>query len=264
MISSGDSLELVRVDGSSERGHEPSRGVAGPGVIQQRLLPRDAPVLKNVECSALCRQAGTVGGDFFDFLSLPNGELGIAIGDVCGKGLGAALMMANLQATLRALVRHLPDDPAAVIETANGLFHDASLEELYSTLFYATFDPVNRIMKYVNAGHLQPMVVRTDRSKVEWLDRGGAPVGMFHAHSYEVGSITLSPGDVMIAYTDGVIESRNACSEEWGIRRMVTIAKACEGQGAIQLCDRIVEAVDAFAAGTAERDDMTLLVLRVR
>jgi sigma-B regulation protein RsbU (phosphoserine phosphatase) len=262
VISSDDLLELAHLERAWEGDRDRCRSDASPGVIQQRLLPRDAPMLENVECSALCRQAGTVGGDFFDFLAIPNGELGLAIGDVCGKGVGAALMMASLQATLRALVRHVPDDPAALIETANRLFHDSSLEELYATLFYATFDPATRIMKYVNAGHVPPMLVRKDRSKIEWLDCGGAPVGLFHTYTCEVGSITLSPGDVMVAHTDGVNESRNAFQEEWGVQRMVTIARACEDQTAIQLRDRIVEAVDAFAAGTDQRDDMTLLVLR--
>jgi sigma-B regulation protein RsbU (phosphoserine phosphatase) len=210
----------------------------------------------------MCRQAEAVGGDFYDFLHLPNGEFGIALGDICGKGLTAALMMATLQATLRALVRHVPADLAALIATANRLFHEASFEGFYSTLFYAAFDPATRIMKYVNAGHFPPMIMRKEHSNVEWLDCGGAPVGMFHSCAYEVGSIVLNPCDVMVAYTDGVIESLNASGEEWGVERMVRIVKASEHRTAIQLSVDIAEAVDAFSDGAEQRDDMALVVFR--
>jgi sigma-B regulation protein RsbU (phosphoserine phosphatase) len=262
LISSDDLLDSVQLAHFWKGNLEPSPAVANPAEIQQRLLPYDVPLFEGVECHAICRQAEAVGGDFYDFIPLPNSELGIAIGDICGKGLGAALMMANLKATLRAEVRHVPADLAALIATANRLFHEASLEHFYSTLFYATFDPATRIMKYVNAGHPSPMVVRKECSKVEWLERGGAPVGMFHNCTYEVGSIVLNPCDVMVAYTDGVVEGLNASGEHWSVERLVRIVKASEKRTPIKLTVEIAEAVDAFSYGAKHRDDMALVVLR--
>jgi sigma-B regulation protein RsbU (phosphoserine phosphatase) len=107
---------------------------------------------------------------------LPNDELGIAVADVAGKGLGAALLAANLQATLGAEARRAPSDLVSVIASVNHRFHEASFEECYATLFYATFDPASRILKYVNAGHNPPLLTRADGS-IEWLETGGAPVG---------------------------------------------------------------------------------------
>jgi phosphoserine phosphatase RsbU/P len=262
VMNSDDLLDSVYLARSSEGNLEWRPAVADPAVIQQRLLPCDVPAFEGVECSAMCRQAEAVGGDFYDFLPLPNGELGIAIGDICGKGLGAALMMANLQATLRAEVRHVPADLPAFMASANRSFHEASLEGLYSTLVYATFDPVTRVVKYVNAGHPPPMVVRQERSKLEWLDRGGTPVGMFHHCTYEVGSIVLNPCDVIVAYTDGVVESLNPSGEHWGVERLVRIVKASEKRTPIKLTVEIMDAVDAFSHGTEQRDDMALVVLR--
>jgi phosphoserine phosphatase RsbU/P len=232
--------------------------------IQQRLLPSDLPAFANVECSAMCRQAEAVGGDFYDLIGLPNGELGIAIGDVSGKGVGAALMMASLHATLRTEVRHSGADLAGLIATANGLFHEASLEHFYSTLFYATFDPASRILRYVNAGHFPPLVVRREPSKIEWLERGGWPLGILPNRAYEVGSITFNPGDVMVAYTDGILEARHASGELWGFERLAQTVMASEDRTAIELNAEILEAVDAFASESKQRDDMALIVLRAR
>jgi sigma-B regulation protein RsbU (phosphoserine phosphatase) len=212
----------------------------------------------------MCRQAEAVGGDFFDFLALPHGEVGFVIGDVCGKGVSAALMMANLLAMLRTEARHLPVDPASLIATANRLFYEASFADFYCTLFYAVFDPLTRSMRYVNAGHFPPLVVKRDGLNLQWLVSGGAPVGVFHSSHYEVGSIDLSPGDFIVAYTDGVIESQNRMGDEWGVERLVQIARSCKYQTAIQLSASIVEAVDTFSAGVEQHDDMTLLVLRAR
>jgi len=144
------------------------------------------------------RPAEIVGGDFYDVLRLPTGELGIAIGDVSGKGLEAALMMASVQATFRAEVGHAADIGTALARV-NVLFHEASLEHCYATLFYAVLDPSTRLMKYVNAGHLPPMLVQRGRAS-EWLDRGGPPVGILPACTYDIGSITLHPEDILVAY----------------------------------------------------------------
>lgn len=234
-----------------------------PGVVQQRLLSRDVPTFGDVECSAMCRQAGAVGGDFYDVLRLPTGELRFTIGDVSGKGLGAALMMASLQATLRAEARHATGDLATLIAAANELFHEASLEHYYSTLFYAIFDPSSRMMRYVNAGQVPPMIVRKKQYDIEWLDRGGPPVGILPNCVYDVGSVALSPSDVVLAYTDGVIETQNASGEQWGIERLVRMVKESENRAPIKLRSEITEAVEVFSHDATQRDDMALVIMRV-
>ena len=211
----------------------------------------------------MCRQAEAVGGDFYDVFRLPSGEFVVAIGDVSGRGLGAALMMASVQATLRAEVKHAAGNIAALIRRANELFHEASLEFCYATLFYAIFDPVTQIMKYVNAGHFPPILVRGERSTIEWLDRGGPPVGMLSTCAYDVGSIALKPSDVLVAYTDGLIESQNTAGEQWGVERLVRTVKASENRTPSNLRVAIKDAVDTFSCGAPQHDDMALVVLRV-
>jgi phosphoserine phosphatase RsbU/P len=233
--------------------------------IQQHLLTLDSGLVAHADFSAVCRQAHAVGGDFYDFLHLPNGKLGIALGDVAGKGLGAALLAANLQATLRATLRaearRAPSQLAEIIATVNQQFHAACFEEGYATLFYATFDPASRILKYVNAGHNPPLVRATD-SGLEWLDSGGAPVGMFESWQYTEGSVLLNRGEMLIAYTDGIVEAQDTFGNEWGIGRMAKILDQTSCETAAEINARIWKSVDRFAAGAAQRDDMTLLVLR--
>jgi sigma-B regulation protein RsbU (phosphoserine phosphatase) len=230
--------------------------------IQQHLLARDSGVVADADCSAVCRQAHAVGGDFYNFLRLPNDELGIAVGDVSGKGLGAALLAANLEATLSAEARRAPSELASVIENVNHQFHQASFEEGYATLFYATFDPATRILRYINAGHNPPLVRRADGS-IEWLETGGAPVGLFQSWTYTEGRVQLNRGDVLVAYTDGIVEAQDACGEDWGAGRLVEIVDESNGETAAQINARIWKAVDRFVGRAGQRDDMTLLVLRV-
>jgi phosphoserine phosphatase RsbU/P len=229
--------------------------------IQQHLLERESGLATHADCSAVCRQAHAVGGDFYDFLRLPNGELGIAIADVAGKGLGAALLAANLEATLRAEARRAPSELAKVVENVNHHFHEASFEESYASLFYATFDPATRILKYVNAGHNPPLVRRADGS-IEWLETGGAPVGLFQSWPYAEGCVQLNPGDVLVAYTDGIVEARDPFGEDWGASRLPVVVEEAGDETAAEINNRIWKAVDRFAGRTAQRDDMTLLVLR--
>jgi sigma-B regulation protein RsbU (phosphoserine phosphatase) len=229
--------------------------------IQQHLLARHSSTIAQADCSATCRQAHAVGGDFYDFLSLPNGDLGIAVGDVAGKGIAAALLAANLEATLRAEARRASSDLAEVIATVNQQFHEACFEEGYATLFYAAFDPAGRILRYVNAGHNPPLVRRADGT-IEWLDAGGAPVGMFGEWLYQEGSVLLNPGDLLIAYTDGVTEAQNAFGEDWGLSRLAQVADEFMDETAAEINNRIWKTVDQFMGRATQRDDMTLLVLR--
>ena len=231
--------------------------------VQEALFPQRLPVVPGVEYWGQCRPAREVGGDYYDFLELPDGRFGIAIGDVSGKGVGAALMMASLEASLRALASVI-DDPAELIERVSSLVFQASSANRYATLFYARYDPASRCLSYVNAGHNPPVVLRScgGSFQVFRLDTGGPVIGLLR-HSYERGVFSLEAGDLMVLFTDGVSESMNARFEEWGEERLIEFAKTCYGFAASEGSRRILSAAQAFAAGAPQHDDMTLVLLRV-
>jgi sigma-B regulation protein RsbU (phosphoserine phosphatase) len=231
--------------------------------VQEDLFPQRLPVVKGLEYWGQCRPAREVGGDYYDFLELPDGRFGVAIGDVSGKGVGAALMMASLEASLRALAP-VVNDPAELIERVSGLVYQASSANRYATLFYALYDPQSRLLSYVNAGHNPPVVLRSYGGvfQVFRLETGGPVIGLLR-HKYARGTFSLEPGDLAILFTDGVSESMNGRFEEWGEDKLVGFAKTCYGFPASETLRRILSAAQAFAAGAPQHDDMTLVVLRV-
>lgn len=231
--------------------------------VQEHLFPQRLPPVPGLDYSGKCRPAREVGGDYYDFLALADGRLGIAIGDVSGKGLGAALMMASLEASLRALVP-VVNDPAELMERVNGLVYQASASNRFATLFYAQYYPASRSLSYVNAGHNPPVVLRNCAGvyQIFRLETGGPVVGLL-PHRYQRGIFPLEVADLVVLFTDGVSESMNARYEEWGEERLIDFAKTCQGLAAHEVTRRILAAAQAFAAGFPQHDDMTLVVLRV-
>ena len=231
--------------------------------VQARLFPQALPQVETLEYAGICIQAREVGGDYYDFLQLPDGRLGIAVGDVSGKGVGAALMMASLEASLRALAL-VVQDPADLMGRVNTLMCQASASNRYATLFYAEYDPSRRRLSYVNAGHNPPMVLRNSvgSCQVQRLEVGGSVIGLF-PQKYQRGLFSHEPGDLIVLFTDGVSESMNVRDEEWGEERLIELAKTCHGLPALEGMSRILAAAQAFAAGAPQHDDMTLVVLRV-
>ena len=231
--------------------------------VQEHLFPQSLPPAPGLDYCGQCRPAREVGGDYYDFLELPGGRLGIAVGDVSGKGVGAALMMASLEASLRALAP-VVDDPAELMDRVNALVCRASAENRFATLFYAQYDPSSRRLSYVNAGHNPPVVLRncTGSCQVLRLETGGSVVGLL-PHRYQRGFFSLEAADLVVLFTDGVSESMNARYEEWGEERLIEFAKTCHGLAAAEATRRILAAAQAFAAGAPQHDDMTLVVLRV-
>jgi sigma-B regulation protein RsbU (phosphoserine phosphatase) len=231
--------------------------------VQEHLFPQRLPAVVGLDYCGRCRPAREVGGDYYDFLELPEGRLGIAIGDVSGKGMGAALMMASLEASLRALAS-VVDDPAELMERVNSLVCQASAENLYATLFYGQYDPASRRLSYVNAGHNPPVVVRNCAGtyQVLRLETGGPVIG-FLPHRYQRGIFSHETGDLVVLFTDGVSESMNVHYEEWGEERLIEFTKTCHGLPAPEGMRRILAAAEAFAGGASQHDDMTLVVLRV-
>jgi sigma-B regulation protein RsbU (phosphoserine phosphatase) len=231
--------------------------------VQEHLFPQRLPPVPGLDYCGRCRPAREVGGDYYDFLELPDGRLGIAIGDVSGKGIGAALMMASLEASLRAQAS-VAHDLAELMKRVNGLVLEASSANRYATLFYAEYDPQSGELCYVNAGHNPPVILRKSGAacQVLRLETGGPVIGILR-QCYRQEAFRLEPGDLAVLFTDGVSESMNARDEEWGEDRLIEFAKTCHGLPALEAMTRILAASEAFAAGAAQHDDMTLVVLRV-
>jgi sigma-B regulation protein RsbU (phosphoserine phosphatase) len=234
--------------------------------VQERLFPQTLPPIVDMEYSGACRTALGVGGDYFDFLALPDGKLGVALGDVSGKGIAAALTMASLQASLRADAMRAGNDIAGLITRVNQMLYDASTEDRYATLFYAQYDPATRRLSYVNAGHCPPILLRSaaKNGRVERPDQaGGTVVGLLKDCTYVQSEATLAPGDLLVIFTDGFSEAMNPDFTEWGEERLIESIVGCAVLPARDVITRIMQAADAFAAGAPQSDDMTLVVLRV-
>lgn len=229
--------------------------------VQQRFLQYDAPEFKTLRYSAECRQLCEVGGDCYDFLPLPNHQLAMAIGDASGKGLAAALMIASVHSSLRTAAVLTGGEAAAVVAAVNRQAHASAVAGRYATLFYGVFDGRSRTLQYVNAGHNPPLVIRRDGS-VLWLETGGVPVGMFPDCAYSEGAVQLEPGDVVVAYTDGVIEALNSGGEEWGVEGLRRSAAKSRKLCAEQMVKAIFEAMEEHA-DRRQTDDATVAVLRV-
>lgn len=229
--------------------------------VQQRLFPQTLPAVEGLEYDGACRPALGVGGDYYDFLALSGGRLGIAIGDISGKGVPAALLMASLQASVRGQAQSDSHNLARLMETVNRLVFDASPSNRYATFFYSEYEAGERKLRYVNAGHNPPMLFRC--AELMRLETGGPVVGMFRGSQYQEAEVQLQAGDVIVMFTDGISESMNAADGEWGEEALAGAARESLGRPAAETIARIMEAADQFAAGAPQHDDMTLVVMRV-
>jgi phosphoserine phosphatase RsbU/P len=237
--------------------------------VQERLFPQHLPEISGLDYFGRCRTALGVGGDYYDFLALPDGKLGVALGDVSGKGIAAALTMASLQASLRADAMRAGNDIAGLITRVNAALYDASTEDRYATLFYAQYDPATHRLSYVNAGHCPPILLRSfspsgpQNGEAERLDQaGGTVVGLIPECAYEQAEVSLAPGDLLVIYTDGFSEAMNPSLEEWGEKRLFDAISSCNGLPAKDSIAKIMQAADAYASGAPQSDDMTLVILR--
>lgn len=258
--------------------------------VQERLFPQTFPKVAGVEIAARCRPAQAVGGDYYDLINIPEGtlaeagqatggeaalgngtaarrcdRLGIAIGDVSGKGMHAALLMASLHASLRGQVLSGAGNLGTKMANVNRLLYDASGSNRYATFFYAELDCEARTLFYVNGGHNPPAVLRREDGgwRVLRLANGGPAVGLLDEAVYEEQTLQLHPGDLLLAFTDGISEAMNASEDEWGEDRMLAEAQAHTDLNAEALLQRLFQAADAFAAGAPQHDDMTIILLRL-
>lgn len=231
--------------------------------VQQRFMQGVERAAGTMDYSAQCRQVRAIGGDCYDFLPFADGRVAMVVGDASGKGLPAALMIANVQSSVRAATLFTGDDLAALLGAVNELAYKSSLADRYATLFYGVFDGTNRTLRYVNAGHNPPVVLQRNGS-VHRLEAGGPPIGMFEGSGYQESIIQLQPGDMVIAYTDGVVEATNQDGEEWGVEGLLSAAvSAGKSSGdADDLVRLIFKSMEKFC-NEQQTDDATLAVLRV-
>lgn len=230
--------------------------------VQQRLLPARERTLPGVEYSFFCRSAKSVGGDYCDFIELPENRLAITLGDVSGKGIPAAILMASLQASLRALLMQGCPDPATLIESFNRAVRASSTPDRYSTLFFALFDLDTRQLTYVNAGQSPPMLIRKD-GNIERLSEGGLPAGLLPFSKYRQGVVNLEAGDTLVCTSDGITEAANIQDEMWGDEEVEKLLRASANLSCDALVARLAEAADTFVAGAEQSDDMTILAIRL-
>jgi sigma-B regulation protein RsbU (phosphoserine phosphatase) len=260
--------------------------------VQQRLFPEKPPEMTSLELSGVCYPARGVGGDYYDFIELDQGKVGIAVADVAGKGISAALLMCTVQASLRSQAQTANGNLTELVSAMNRLLHFSTDAASYATFFYAQFDERTRLLTYVNAGHNPPMLVRASKSvraqgvgysagaqgairQAEHLDydgladvtlltKGGPIIGAFNNSDYEQETIQMESGDLLVAYTDGVTEARNAEDQEFGEATLREIIDRSSHVPAQQLSEQIVESVREWCGDVPPHDDLTLVVMRVK
>ncbi|HEV2463706.1 MAG TPA: SpoIIE family protein phosphatase [Acidobacteriaceae bacterium] len=235
--------------------------------VQERLFPQEMPDIQGATIAGHCRPALGVGGDYYDVFRLEDGRLGLAIGDVSGKGIAAALLMASLRASLRGISLDNPRDFAKLMDKVNRLVYESSAANRYATFFFAAYDASTRRLDCVNAGHNPPMVLRCGTSNgspdVLRLEADGPVVGLLPGAPYTEQTVELRPGDLLVMFTDGISEAMTSDDEEWGEDRLISSAHLCRDKTAQAALKDLFRDVDAFTAGAAQHDDMSLLVLKL-
>jgi phosphoserine phosphatase RsbU/P len=225
--------------------------------IQQALLPPGRHDGAFYEAIGTSLPSRSIGGDFFDLTDMDDGSVGVVVGDVAGKGPAAALLTAKIQGLLTAHIGEAP--PALTLERVNKGLLRRAIDARYATVFFATLTASGELT-YCNAGHNPPMVY--GQGTVRQLTSGGMPVGLFREAPYTDARVQLAPGDVLVIYSDGVTEALNPAGEEFGEDRLVALLEAHPGASAADLLARLVEAVQEFAAGAPQHDDVTALVVK--
>ena len=237
--------------------------LAQAGHLQESFLPEQPPSLPGWQIAATLKPARAMSGDFYDFIPLPGGKLGVVIADVTDKGMGAALFMTSSRTLLRAYAAEYPDQPAEVLKAVNRQITQNTRGGLFVTLFYGILDPANRSMLYCNAGHNPPCLLRAV-GRVEELHGTGIPLGVFETASWEVGQVQCSTGSALVLYTDGVTEAQDRQERAFGSQRLIQAAQeAAFGpqRSAQGIQESILGSVAEFSQGAPQLDDITLVII---
>ncbi len=230
--------------------------------VQARLFPQNLPPLRTLEYAGVCLQARPVGGDYYDFLDLGRDRLGLVVGDVAGKGIAGALLMANLQANLRSQCAFAFDEPQRFLRSVNRIFYDNTDDNAYATLYFAEYDDVRRRLRYANCGHLPALLIRSDNT-LERLHSTCTVLGLFKDWECVMGDRALEPGDLLALYTDGVTESFDGGGEEFGEPRLVESLCRHRALPPRAMLEAMVEDLRHFSP-QEQHDDITLIIARCR
>jgi phosphoserine phosphatase RsbU/P len=233
------------------------------GLVQRALMPQQTPTPADVDLAAFSRPAQIVSGDTFDFYKFRNGADGFAIADAVGHGVSAGLLMSSLQTALRLLAPE-NESPARVLERINRLFlHNASFTT-FATVFLASFDPARRRLRYSNAGHNPPVFYQRQGEVVTHLMPTGAALGLAERFNTTMQTLKLSPGDILLLYTDGVTEARDGQKEEFGLERLEELVRRNASLSSAELVRVIRQEHEAYLNGKAPEDDTTLVAIKFR
>ncbi len=226
--------------------------------IQQGLLPHQLPEGHYFEVQAVTMSSQMVGGDYYDVVRLPADRFGFTVADVSGKGLAAAILAANLQGAFAAVAAGAPD-LGELFGRVNNFLCERTPTEMFATIFYGVLDP-NGDFSFVNAGHTPPLVLHADGT-VSRLDPSNFPLGLFSGAKFDVASVTLQPGEQVVIYSDGVTEAHDATGELFGEAGLKAVLEQCVGLQAQGISKKVVTAIQGFAGGAPQADDLTLMVL---
>ncbi len=229
--------------------------------IQMGLLPSEPPCVPGVDLAGRCVPATNVGGDYYDFFVRPDGAVGIVIADVSGHSVGAALMMAVARSAIRSEAKHHAS-PAEVLRMVNEtLFEDLDRAELFISAFYAHYDPKSQILRFANGGHCPP-VVWSERDGTMEIDAEGMLIGVLPQVEFQPGERQLHPGDVVVFYTDGVIEAQNPRGERYGAERLHRLVQGVHSETSAEILEAVSSDVANFCVGRPQSDDITLVILK--
>ena len=231
--------------------------------VQARLFPQTQPRLRTLDYAGICVQARQVGGDYYDYIDLGQGRLGLVIGDISGKGIAAALLMANLQANLRSQCATAVDEPGRFLQSVNRIFRENTPEASYATLFFAEYDDRSRRLRYANCAHLPALLLREDGS-CERLDPTATVLGVFPDWECSIGECQLAEGDTLTLYTDGITETFNDAGDDFGERRLIAALRNARELAPQATLGSIVGQVREFGGQREQQDDITLVVARCR
>ncbi|HEX7959739.1 MAG TPA: GAF domain-containing SpoIIE family protein phosphatase [Terriglobales bacterium] len=229
--------------------------------IQQNLLPDAPPVMPGFEIAVLNEPCYEVGGDYYDFLNLGPHSLLLVVADVEGKGVSSALVMSNLQASLRGLATHL-HSLESLVQSLNEMIYTDTHSEKYLSSFFGLVDTRRSALHYVNAGHIPPILVSAEAERYRLLEEGGTVIGLFPSVEYQRGSVQLMTGDILVCCTDGILEAFNAADEEYGAERLAQAVARNKEKSAQEIVDAVLREVNEWSNGV-HWDDKVLMVLKV-
>jgi sigma-B regulation protein RsbU (phosphoserine phosphatase) len=262
-VYAASAIQTERLRHEAEMGRLLSHELNIAREVQMKLLPRTFPEVPGLEYTGFLRSARFVGGDYFDLLPLENGSFAFTLGDVSGKGVPAAVLMASIHTLLRSLLTRNSHDLADTVAKLNEAMHLTSSEDRYSTLFCGVVNPERSEMRFVNAGHIPPLIVRNGGDIDRPVGGGDFPVGLLRGSQYRERTIPLLPGNLVLCVSDGLTEVKNSQYEFWDEQNIEKVVTRYRDDSLDNMTNALVEAADAWAAGAEQHDDMTAVALRI-